>query len=378
MKVKSLSASSIKSYLGCGKRFLAEQVRVGVDSAPGQFGTAIHYTLEHYFRLLDGGTEHKPEMLAEMWTSTCNAFLGLDAEEYMETGHEMLARYCETMPVPHKILSREVKESFELLTESGESVKINYICDRVDEGPDGIVEVIDYKTQWARVTPDAMRGLVQPGLYAVAMRRKYGVDQVRVTYEMLRQDPINVSTLYSSEDMDRIERMLADVAQRILDDDDPKEKLNSECVYCIRKGVCETLRKATELGWTPTLPITSLVARRDDIKNALKAQEQLLAEIDEVIIAHLKAENVNTDDIGDFTVSVSVSKRGAYDATGVFTVLGESAIPYMKVQKTALDKVLKRKRDNPFTAEEREAVEGFLTINYGEPQVHVVKKGIEE
>jgi hypothetical protein len=40
--------------------------------------------------------------------------------------------------------------------------------------------------------------------------------------------------------------------------------------------------------------------------------------------------------------------------------------------------VLKRKRDNPFTDAEREAVEGFLTINYGEPQVHVVKKGIEE
>lgn len=377
MKVKSLSASSIKSYLGCPKRFLAEQVRVGADSVPGRFGTAIHLTLDRYFAITEEAREHDGVLLAEMWTSVCNAFLGLDAGDYLDTGHEFLARYVATRPYPAKVLSREVKESFEITTESGEAVRINYICDRVDEDASGMVEVIDYKTQWARVTPEEMRKLVQPGLYAVAMRRKYGVSQVRVTYEMLRQDPINVSTVYNDADMDRIERLLADVAQRILDDLDPAEKLNPECVYCIRKGVCDTLRKATELGWTPTLPIEKLVERRAEIKSAVKAQEQMLTEIDEVIIGHLRAENVSHDDIGEYTVSVSVSKRGSYDPIGVFTVLGEAAIPYMKVQKTALDKVLKRKRDNPFTEEERVAIEAFLSTEFGEPTVKVEKKGLD-
>lgn len=373
MRIKTLSATSLKSYEGCPKRWLAEQTRVRLDSAPGSFGTAVHAALDWTIKIAVEAGKIDHVLAKEVWETVHDKYLGLDAG-YADEGWEQIEGYLHRLDAPPPMISAEVKEFFIVTTEDGTEVKVNYICDRIDGGVEPpSVRVIDYKTQFAMVTPESMRGMIQPNLYAVAMRRKYECDEVEVVYEMLRHHTA-VSVVFSKEDMDRTERYLKNVAQQILDDESPVEKLNSDCVWCIRKSVCGTLAKAADLGWTATMPLEKLVERRAEAQAAMKATEYLVDEIDAVLMAHMREADVYSDDIGDYTVRLDVRKTGAYDPVVVYGVLGTGALKYMKVGKTALDKDLKKK-SGPYSPEERAEIENGLTVTYGEPKVKVEKRG---
>lgn len=378
MQVVSLSASSISSYLGCPKRFLAEQVRVRPGSAPGDFGTAVHTSLEWLLKICtENPSLYTAETAREIWTTVHNKTLGYESD-YFDTGTEMMDRFVATRPLPAKMLSQEVKEAFFVTTEDGSEVRINYIIDMVEEPEPGKIKVVDWKTQWAWVSPAGMRSLIQPILYAAAARRKYGVGEVEVEYVLLRHEPMDVSVTFDSYQMDTFERFLADIAQQILDDTDAREKLNDKCNFCLRKAVCGTLAKAIDLEWTPTLPLETLVERREQAIAAEKASKQLVNEIDEVLLAHLRTNNVPQDDIGEFTVSASARRTGAYDPVVVYEILGPSALPYMKVGKTALDKEVKRRRGGIIPPEQRDALVESINYTYGEPTVKVARHGAHE
>lgn len=385
MRPRTLSASSLDSYAGCPARFEAEMARLRNDSEPGIFGTAIHTALDEYIDLLyfqtgdgqDGGAMqlgHDHELLLDkIWPSVCDQSLGMKSE-WIETGVTMLTHWLHTRPLPYRVLSREVKESFDLVVPGyGEVQPVTYICDRVDQREDGTIEIIDYKTQWANVSPTKMYQLIQPGLYAAALRRKYGETPLFVTYDMLRYDMVSVP--FTDTDIDGVERFLGAQAKIIWDDDEPQEKINPKCSFCPRKGVCETLQTATEIGWTPTLPIEALIEIRDQVKNREKALKQLIIDIDDVILAKFEAEQNNVFDTGKYIAQAAVKRNEVYDPEVVLRVLGDDAIPYLKVGKTALDRELKRKRGGRFTPEQADEIRSLAQVTYGEPYVTVEAKG---
>lgn len=385
MRPRTLSASSLDSYAGCPARFEAEMSKLRNESAPGIFGTAVHAALDEYIDVLyfqtgdgqDGGAMqlgHDPELLLDkIWPSVSDDALGLHSE-WIHTGKDMLTRWLATRPLPFRVLSREVKESFDLVVPGyGEVQPVTYICDRVDQREDGTIEIIDYKTQWANVSPTKMYELVQPGLYAAAIRRKYGETPIFVTYDMLRYDMVSVP--YTDTDIDGIERFLGAQAKKIWDDNEPQERINAKCPFCPRKAVCQTLLSAEEIGWTPTLPIETLIEIRDQVTSRTKALKQLITDIDDVILAKFEADHTNVFDAGKYIAQAAVRRNEIYDPEVVLRVLGDDAIPYLKVGKTALDKELKRRKGGRFTPEQADEIRSLAQVSYGEPYVTVESKG---
>lgn len=373
MIIKTLSASRLKSYEGCPKRTLAE-MSVRLSSPPGDFGTAVHATLEWFHKLLeDGAVTYDLAAVLKIWETVCAKHLGW-ASPYEETGIELLTRYMEEHPEPPEVVSQEIKESFPLVTEDGTEIGVTYIIDRVDRDSEYGYRIIDYKTQYGRVNPESMWGMVQPLLYACALRRKYGVTKVPVTYIMLRQVPQDITIVITEREMDKFERYLLVKAQEILDDDEPREKLNAECGFCIRKGVCTTWSKAVEAGWTPTMELPVLASKHAEAKAAEKAAGTLAKEIEAAIMTHMRTGHIYTAEAGDYDIKVTLPRTGAYNPEGVFRVLGESALPFMKVGKTVLDKEVKRKRGGMFTEEEKAALMAALVITEGEPGLKIEKR----
>lgn len=353
------------------------EMQVRTSSAPGDFGTAIHATLEWFHKIVEDSPEsYTLDMLLELWLTISNKYLGFE-NDYRDTGTDLLTGYLEQHPTPPIVVSQEIKESFPITTKDGTEIQVTYIIDRVDK-VDGAYEIIDYKTQYGYVAPDNMREMIQPFLYACAIRRKYDVHRIPVTYIMLRQDPQNVTIVVTDADMDRTERYLCDIAQRILDDERPVERLNSECGFCIRKAVCGAWKNAAEAGWSPTMELGPMVSKYAEAKDAAKAAETLAEEIQKALLARLRQDKVYEAEVDGYEIKVKMSKRGKYDTQGVFGVLGESALPFMTVGKTALDGEMKRKRGNIFTDYEREKIAETLSVTTGEPKIEVVKVAPDE
>lgn len=378
MIIRTLSATRIKSYEGCPKRMLAE-MSVKTSSAPGDFGTALHAALEWFHKIAaDDPEQYGLALLQEIWTDVCHKYLGWGSE-YYETGTGLLERYIEEHPDLPNVVSQEVKETFPITTEDGTHIDVTYIIDRVDADPVYGYRVIDYKSQYGRVSPDDMRSMIQPFLYACAVRRKYGITgPIPVDYIMLRQTPQDVGIVISQADMDRFEKYLLVKAQEILDDDDPREKLNAECGFCIRKAVCSSWSKATEAGWSPTLPLETLAAKHSEAKAAEKAAKTLADEIDTAIMAKMRHDKTYVAEAGDYEIKVTLPITRAYDPTGVFRILGESALPYMKVGKTVLDKEVNRKRGGMFSDEEKTALKNVLVTTEGQPGLKIEKRAVED
>jgi hypothetical protein len=379
---KSISASSIDSFVGCEMRWAAESTgRVSVNSPPGLFGTALHAALDKYIEkmydadgmlLPEAGGGHVSELLLNLWAASCGHHLGWGSD-YEPEGRDLLERWMQTRTLPPQVLSREVKEQFEIEPEGfpGETQKVTYIVDRVDM-VDGAVKVIDYKSQYLDVNPASMRRLVQPALYACAMRRKYGVTEVEVEYDMLRYQPVSV--FYSAPQMDAFEVFLSQIAGRMWSLGEPRETLNSKCRYCPRKGVCKTLLSATDIGWTPAMPLEEVVALHEQLKDAVKGIEALLGEVDTVLLEEVRRSEEGTVDLDRFTLGAKSKTTVRYDPEVVLRVIGDEAVQFMSVSKTALDKELNRKRNPRFTPDEVETIKSLAQVSRGEPYVTVTPK----
>lgn len=380
MRPKTLSASSIESYLGCPKRFAAEMAKVQINSVPGLFGTALHAALDAYIARLNINVnipaEHDLDLLLRMWEGAHIHYMGFD-EEMHATGVEILTRWVETRDLPYEVLSRESKEHFDVEVADDEPQSITFIIDRLDRHPDGSVEVIDYKSQWAALNGEEMRRLVQPALYAVAARRKFpDLKEVKVTYDFLRHN--TVSVIYDTEAMDSFERFLSGLAKRVREDNDPQERLNPKCNWCPRKGVCSTLLKATEIGWTPTMTLEELSAVRSNVASAKKALEQTLEDVDTMILTHLREIDTDVIEVDGYEITASRKRFETFDPEVVLRVLGDDAIPYLKVGKTALEKELRRKKGGRFDPEQYKTIKDLAIVTYGNPSVSVVAKGAHD
>lgn len=384
MRPRTVSASSIKSFLGCEKRYAAETSgRVSVNSAPGLFGTALHAALDKYiekmtdsdgFVLPEAGGEHNPSLLMDLWTASCAVHVGWGSD-YMEEGRTLLTKWLATRPLPPRVLSREVKKSFDIEVPGyGEKQPVTWILDRLDLHPDGTYEVIDYKSQWLDVNSTAMRKLVQPALYASAVRREYGAEQVAVTYDLLRYEPTTI--YYTASQIDEFDAFLAAVVKRIWDlpAEDARETLNYDCRYCPRKAGCATLLNASEIGWTPTMSLEEIAALHDNLKGAAKGIESLLAEVDALLLEEVRKAEDGTVELDGYTLSARSKTTVKYDPEVVFRALGDEAVQYMTVSKTALDKELNRKKNPRYTPEEIDQIKDLAIVSRGEPYVTVVPK----
>lgn len=240
----TLSPTKITTFLACPVKY-----RWSYVDARGKwylrsksyysFGLTLHRVLQRFH---DGGdlgvttTEEVKAAYEENWMDAGFSSAEEMAEVYNE-GLEILERHVEqaaTRPAKGKTLF--VERQFDL---DFDRFRLIGRIDRVDEYPDGTLEIVDYKSGRAGVTPEDVAADIAMGCYQLLVRRKYPDRKVVATIFALRSGE-EATALMTDEELDQFERDLVILGTLILDEDyfDAVPKLKSICAGCDFQPLC--------------------------------------------------------------------------------------------------------------------------------------------
>jgi len=187
----TVSPTKISIYLACPVRYVWTYVDPrGKWYLRGKsyysFGTTLHNVLQRFHDEGDAGVRTVDQALAAMEESWIDVGF-TSAEEMQEAfaeGKEILSKYVAAAmqeETPAKTLFVEKMLRYEF----PEFALIGRI-DRVDEYPDGTLEIVDYKSGRETVSVDDVRSDIAMAVYQLLVRRKYPDQPVRATIIALR------------------------------------------------------------------------------------------------------------------------------------------------------------------------------------------------
>lgn len=395
MDFKSLSATSLMTWQSCPARWKATYAKGRPGELSGDaagLGTAVHSVLEAYVqtRYLDGvqmSTDEATGFLQEQWDHHREVNGVVDATMVVDgwTMIEDWFRRSYVLDEPGRtVLSVEQKTAFPLKTPKGER-PFNYIWDRcdkidvIDEQTGEVIgfdiEVTDYKTIRARVSPEQLRDKIQARAYGVAAQIAYPeARRVWITFDLLRHGPVGI--VFSRDENLSAWRWIKAKAKEIADThpDEAREVINSECKWCIRKAACKTLQSNTEAGGIVGLSDPFEAAKiRARIDHQVKALENLLGDLDKVILEDADANGWEELESDDLTIVARGRRTRVLDTGDVAEVLGPDLFAkYGNMTVSAAEKLLK---SSELTPEQRDALNSLFRYKTGNPSVRVVPKG---
>jgi hypothetical protein len=387
MKPRSLSATALQVAELCMARYTAENFHYskGMGGMAASLGTACHGALELFVKStkLDGHPENwnLPFLLDMYRLSYMESFGTSDCSgEVYEDGVDMLKRWYERTDLgTTTVLSAEIKSNFMVPTTQGD-IPFNYVWDRFDELGDGQYRVVDYKTNRWGLRPEDLKKKIQArcyGLAAAIQLKNMGLEYERiwVEFDLLRHSSVGI--VFTREENIATWQFIKDSAEKILatDPNNPPETLNNECRFCVRKQACKALKKNITVGG-----VFSVATAQDavDLRAAMQYQMNGLAaaikELDDVILADAKAQDVLEFESDMNRLKIGVSSRKSVDAERAEMILGPTLFhKYGKASITMAD-VNKLLKGSELTEEQKKALKAAIYNKIGEPSVKVEPK----
>lgn len=383
---KSLSATSINVAETCLARWEAEMYHrgKGMQGKAAAIGTAVHGALEMYVQqvILNGNGPATIKTLLEFYQlSYTQTFGSVDYDSDVFRDGEQLCKdwYKRTSFDGVKVLSVEVKESFPINTSAG-PIPFNYIFDRFDEIGPNTFRVMDYKTNAWGINPADLRKKIQARCYSLATRikmKELGDVKIWVEFDMLRHGgPVGIS--FSKEDDAATYRYLQATAERIIStpEGEAPETLNPECNFCPRKAKCEALKRNIAVGGIFSMSdVREAVDLRAAMEYQRKAIGNLIAELDEIILAEAKEKDVMAFESEMNRLTVSISSRRSVDGERVEHVIGTELFDQLAGKSITMANVDKLLKGDELTPEQKVQLKALIFSKQGEPSVRVESRG---
>lgn len=244
----TLSPTKITTYLACPVKYRWTYV-----DAQGRwylraksyysFGTTLHKVLQRFHDEGDTGVTTTDEAIAAMEESWIDAGF-TSAEEMQEAfgeGKEILAAHIAAV----RERPREAKTLFVekmLRREFNEFTLIGRI-DRVDEYPDGALEIVDYKSGRQDVSIEDVQSDLAMSAYQLLLKRIYPEKSVRATIVALRTGR-QASYEMSELELDEFEADIDTLGRQIIGTDfyeDVSPKPKELCYRCDFMNLCRKL-----------------------------------------------------------------------------------------------------------------------------------------
>lgn len=248
-----LSPTKISTYLACRLMYKYTYIdRLGrfyyVPRAAHTFGATLHRAIDDYHR--EGGAETQSaeqivEKLHQTWSSLGYGSAEEEADYLLSATRALESYHAEHAVEGAKTLLTEKQ----LRCDMGEFVLMGRL-DRLDEHPDGHLEVIDYKSGRASVSEEEVHSDLAMGIYAYLVRRCHTDRDVDATIYCLRTGA-KATVLFTDEDFRDIEEGVRAVAEEIagIDEDSVIDPvfLPHVCPGCDYLRLC-----ARRMGWNIT------------------------------------------------------------------------------------------------------------------------------
>ena len=378
---KSLSPTALQVWEACPARYAAETIdRTPMPSGwAADLGTVCHTALQNYVQrcYIDKTDAPHFALLEEIYLEAFGEMFGVTREDLLKDGHAMMKNWfsrSDSLGYDREIVQLETKENFVLKTTAGE-INFNYIFDRLDLLPDGSVEVVDYKSIRARLSPEGLKDKIQARAYAVAAQIKYPeAPRVWVTFDLLRYDPVGI--VFTREENLATWRYIKQSTERIIatPQEEAPERLNPDCQWCIRKHNCKALTQHVDAGGVLSLddPLEA-AKRRARIDSQIKALSRVADDLDAFILTSAGKDDVDFYEDDEFRVNITARRtRDLKDTERLIELIGpEMTKRYGGVTLTSIDKMLKKEVFDEPTIDEINRLIGYKT---GNPSVKVEAK----
>ncbi len=248
-RIDHFSYSALSTFENCPRQYQYQAI-YGIPTPPDpnfSFGGTMHSTLQEFFKAVEQTkqsslfTEFQPdyslkrllEIYEEKWIP-----VGYTTREHMELRKE---RGREILKVFHERFSQNVpnvkylEKSFALRL--GEYT-IRGRIDRVDEKPDGSVEILDYKTGNVRTQKDVDNDL-QLALYALATQQELKLPVSGLTLLFLDSDEA-VTTVPNEKVLEKAKKTVQELGDRINASDFAPTPDKMTCKFCPYRKICDS------------------------------------------------------------------------------------------------------------------------------------------
>lgn len=375
LEPKSFSATALATYKGCPARYKAEVIdRVpDIDGDAALLGTTCHSALEDF--VASGEAQRGEALLVLENHFTEHYWRNFSNDDRLAEGLAMMKRWHKRQEwTDILVLSTEVKECIMVPTSIGE-IPFNFIIDRLDMNErTGAVIVVDYKSNWVPMTFDDLRQLPQPQLYGMVARMKFPeAEEIWVKFDFLRHDAVGIKV--SKEDNRNAWEFLKGTAEQIIADDGTTERLNKDCVWCVRSHVCEAMQANISGGGVMSVAadIPSAARRHHELTVAQKVIKKQLEDVDGILTSHMEHEGMAEFDTDEVSVSLSAGRRRQVDGPIVAKIVG--AETFAKYAVIGVGKVEDMIKNEPLTPEQTTAIEQNIHWRFNRVGVKVKPKG---
>jgi len=247
----TLSPTKITTYLACPVKY-----RWSYIDSRGKwylraksyysFGTSLHRALEKLHSVGDLGVPTTDEIKTayeENWVDAGFSSAEEMAEAYNE-GLDMLEMHVEQhrkRPIQGKAIF--VERQFDL---DMDKFRLIGRIDRVDEHPDGTLEIIDYKSGHRSITADEVGSDIAMGIYQLLLKRRFPERRIVATLYSLRTGE-EASASMSDQEISDFERDIEKLGLIMLDEEyfELAPKWKPTCNGCDFRPLC---RKHPEYG----------------------------------------------------------------------------------------------------------------------------------
>lgn len=379
----------MKTLRSCPSRYFAENVKraASIQGTAASLGTTLHAALEAFIlgHKIRRDLGWSIDVLMAIWDKVFSEHFGSDkgSAEYRD-GKQILINWFHRpstfeMLVPVRVLSVETKKNFPVRVKyqgKGIEIPFNYIFDRLDQIGDGEYRVVDYKSSKYALSADELRDNIQARAYAVAVATQFkDAKRIWVVFDYLRHESVGV--VFTREDNVNTYRMIQEEAQKLVDFDEktqePEEKLNSECLFCVRKASCDTLGSNVEVGGLMSLEIGDVAEVLYRAKGQMNGLRSLINDLEKRIILH-SAETL--DDLIETDVvraQITSGSRRKVDQEKIAKILGPTIMSQYnnEIRVSDLDSLY----NHPDLASgQKAAIKAAVTRVPGNPTVKVNKK----
>jgi len=257
------SFSRINQFANCPRQYKFAYIEKAVVEKPVSvemfMGSAVHRSLEKlYWFKNEGKLWPLDDFIAfykEIWEGPDKEKIKVTAEnmaveDYIAKGEKALRDYYEKyQPFDEgEIIGLEKMISFPLDPRGRYSISGK--IDKIIKRPDGVVEIVDYKTSRSLITQPALDDDMQMGLYQAGVNTLWPqFDRIELKQIFLVKD-IEMKTVMPTEKIDEIRHRtfeaILDIERAVKEDNFPPHE-SGLCDYCLYFSLCPAKRHGLAL-----------------------------------------------------------------------------------------------------------------------------------
>ena len=257
----------------------------------------MHLCTEHFFKVRVPPPPSLDDLLQfyeQNWLS--EGYESAEEEaKYKAYGREILTKFWEIHRADFR-MPLAVERTFYI---DIEGVKLRGFIDRVDKLESGGLSIVDYKTNKELFTIDDLEKDLQLTLYQLAAEQLWQLPVERLTLYHLRSNTPCSCEARDETRLKQARQLIGEVAENIASQRFPAIEnqycpcdFPEHCPY-FRHLYMETTPQPAQQGSLPGIVIADTVEQYASLQEQIKALEQKLDELKQMIISYCQAEGLN-------------------------------------------------------------------------------------